>query len=309
MIKEVMRRTLPKTVYGMGRRLVRQTRRGVSFEPIEEEAIAEIVRSELDLREGDLAMVHSSIDSLALNFSFARLLPLLRRSVGTEGTLLFPATHLLERPERWFERGEVFDVRRTPTAMGLLPEMARRQPDAARSQHPTHSVVAVGPLAEELVATHHCGPYPCGVQSPYAQVAQRGGVIIGLGVDVDVLTLVHCAEDMGRVAFPVDTHRKQLYEGRVRSATGHEHTVSTRVAHPRIRWRSMRAFFQRHISDEVCRRFEVAGRSFYRADAAALLDQMERLAERGITMYRNGIYRGHFLEPLLSRWAEKLEER
>ncbi|MEC8647038.1 MAG: hypothetical protein VXY00_08690, partial [Candidatus Latescibacterota bacterium] len=107
----------------------------------------------------------------------------------------------------------------------------------------------------------------------------------------------------------VDTHRERLYEGRVRSEAGQEHTVSTLVAHPRIRWRSMRPFFKRHISDSVCHRLEVGGRSFYRADAAALLERMERLAERGVTMYRNCIYRGHFLEPLLSRWAEKLEER
>ena len=309
MVKELVRRALPRTAYGMGRRLAKRVRRRERLEPIEEEALAGIVRDELGLREGDLAMVHSSVDALGLGFPFVRLLPLLRRIVGAEGTLLFPATHLVERPERWFERDEVFDVRRTPTAMGLLSEMARRQSDAARSLHPTHSVVAVGPLAGELVATHHCDPYPCGQKSPYSQVAERGGLILGLGVDVDVLTSVHCVEDMGRVAFPVDTHRERLYEGRVRSEAGQEHTVSTLVAHPRIRWRSMRPFFKRHISDSVCHRLEVGGRSFYRADAAALLERMERLAERGVTMYRNCIYRGHFLEPLLSRWAEKLEER
>ena len=80
--------------------------------------------------------------------------------------LLFPATHLVERPERWFERDEVFDVRRTPTAMGLLSEMARRQSDAARSLHPTHSVVAVGPLAGELVATHHVIPILAARRAP-----------------------------------------------------------------------------------------------------------------------------------------------
>ena len=173
--------------------------------------------------------------------------------------------------------------------MGLLPEMARRQPVGTQ---PTSDAFGCRRRTSPRSWLQRIIAIPIPVACDPRSVVP-GGVIIGLGY-VDVLTLVHCAEDMGRVAFPVDTHRKQLYEGRVRSATGHEHTVSTRVAHPRIRWRSMRAFFQRHISDEVCRRFEVAGRSFYRADAGALLDQMERLAERGITMYRNGIYRGHF---------------
>ena len=229
MVKELVRRALPRTAYGMGRRLVKRVRRRESLEPIEEEVLAGIVRDELGLREGDLAMVHSSVDALGLGFPLCASCRCFVASLALRGMLLFPATHLVERPERWFERDEVFDVRRTPTAMGLLSEMARRQSDAARSLHPTHSVVAVGPLAGELVATHHCDPHPCGQKSPYSRVAERGGLILGLGVDVDVLTSVHCVEDMGRVAFPVDTHREQLYEGRVRSEAGQEHTVSTRL--------------------------------------------------------------------------------
>ena len=54
MVKELVRRALPRTAYGMGRRLVKRVRRRESLEPIEEEALAGIVRDELGLREGDL---------------------------------------------------------------------------------------------------------------------------------------------------------------------------------------------------------------------------------------------------------------
>lgn len=309
MIRELARRALPAPAYALGRRWARRLHRREPLQPLGEDELRGVLGDVLGVRKGELAMVHSSVDRLQLGFPFTRLLPLLRSTVGAEGTLLFPATHLHERPERWLDRGEVFDVRRAPTSMGLLPELARRQRDAARSMHPTHSVVAVGPLANSLVEMHHCDIYPCGEQSPYYQVAARGGTILGLGVDTDVLTLVHCIEDIWRERFPVATHRERIYEANVRTPEGEERTVRTLVAHPRIRWRRMREFMRQHVGGEICRRIDVAGRPFYRADAAGLLQRMEALAERGITMYRRGIYRGHALEPLLSRWAEKLEER
>ena len=95
----------------------------------------------------------------------------------------------------------------------------------------------------------------------------------------------------------------------MRDDEGRDRRVETLVAHPRIRWRKMLGYMRDQVGPDLCRRFFVAGRPFYRVDAAALYARMEELAERGITMYRRGVYRGHLLEPMLSRLAEKLEER
>ncbi len=309
MLKALVRRVAPESAYGIGRRIARHMRRRVRLPPLTEAALASVVRDELGVCKGDVVLVHSSVDALQLGFSFARLLPLLRDLVGSEGTLLFPASHLLERPERWFERNDVFDVLRTPTSMGILPELARRQTDAVRSLHPTHSVVAIGSMANELVSTHHRDRYPCGRESPFFKITQCGGKIIGLGVETDVLTSVHCVEDLSPDRFPVCTHREQVYEGRVRTREGTECVVQTLVAHPRIRWRRMRPFFERYVEQSYCRLSRCADRPFYRADAAGLLRHMSELSERGITMYRRGIYRGHIMEPMLSELAERLEER
>jgi aminoglycoside 3-N-acetyltransferase len=178
-----------------------------------------------------------------------------------------------------------------------------------RSLHPTHSVVALGPRARELVGEHHLDTFPCGRRSPYYKIAECGGCIIGLGVDADVLTSVHCLEDIWRERFPVSTRRSQLYAAVVRDGEGRDTRVETLVAHPRIRWRKMLSYMREQVGPDLCRRFSVEGRPFYRVDAAALYARMEELAESGITMYRRGVYRGHFLEPMLSQLAEKLEER
>ncbi len=309
MIKDLARRLLPGVAYAVGKKWMRHRRRQHQAPPLSEEAFVEILKNKLALDSGDVVFVHSSLDRLQLGCSFMRVLPALRRAVGPEGTLLFPATQLVERPEVWLARGELFDVLRSPTAMGLLPEMARRHPDALRSLHPTHSVVALGPRAHELVGEHHLGRYPCGEQSPFYKLAACGGAIVGLGVDADVLTFIHCIEDIWQERFPVQTRRRPLYAARVRDDSGDERVVETLVAHPRIRWRHMLAYMREHVGPDICRRFSVEGRPFYRVDAAALYARMETLAERDITMYSAHIYRGKMLEPYWSRLAEKLEER
>ena len=310
MIKETARRLLPQAVYATARKWVRSYGRGQEHRrpQLSEERFVQDLSTDLGLCQGEVVFVHSSLDRLNLDFSFMRVLPLLRRAVGTTGTLLFPATQLRERPEVWLQRGEVFDVARSPTTMGLLAEMARRQRDAVRSLHPTHSVVALGPQAHELVGEHHLDLYPCGEKSPYYKMIEGGGCIVGLGVDADVLTAVHCIEDILKQRFPVETHRARSYTAKVRGQGG-EVDVQTLVAHPRIRWRHMLAYMRRRIGPEICRRFTVEGCPFYALSAAVLYARMEELAGRGITMYTRGIYRDSAVEPLLSRLAERLEER
>ena len=191
MIKRLLRGLLPAALYGVGQEGVRRYRRQrqAAAPKLDEGACCRLLGEEMGRGPGAIVFVHSSVDRLNLDFPFFKLLGLLRQVVGAEGTLLFPASPMAERPEHWLARGEVFDSVRSPTAMGLLPEWARRQRGAVRSLHPTHSVVALGPLAEELVAEHHLDPAPCGLRSPYFKVAERGGIIVGLGVDTDILTM------------------------------------------------------------------------------------------------------------------------
>jgi aminoglycoside N3'-acetyltransferase len=311
MLKRAARRLLPAPVYRAGKSWAQQWRRHEyrRLAEVSEARMRQILAEELGIGPGMVVFVHSALDRIRLGFPFFRVLALLREAVGQEGTLLFPATHLRQRPEVWLGRGEVFDARQSPTSMGLLPELARRQAGAARSLHPTHSVVALGKGAVELTGEHHAALYPCGAQSPYYRLVERNGLIVGLGVDVDVLTFAHCVEDIWGERFPVQTRRAQVYAARVRDGEGREQVVQTLVAHPRIRWREMAGYVRQHVSEEVCRRMEINGARYYRAEAQKLYARMEELAGRGVTMYSRLVHRGHPLEPLMSRLAERLEER
>ncbi|HEV2705893.1 MAG TPA: AAC(3) family N-acetyltransferase [Pyrinomonadaceae bacterium] len=243
-----------------------------------------LLAEDLELVEGDAVLVHSSTDGLKLDFSFGRVLALIRTVVGTRGTVLFPTYPGLPSYE-FLARGEVFDVRRTPSYMGLLTEYARRQPGAVRSLHPTKSVCAVGRLARELTATHHLSPYPYDRPSPYRKLVELGGKSVGLGVTSERMSLVHCAEDELREAFPVRTYHPQLFAARCIDEAGELVTVETYAHNLSKMNHHIPRFVRRHLSSSACRDLKIHGSNFFRADAARLFEEMVRCAREGVTIY------------------------
>ena len=303
MLKKAVARLLPRQVYGKGRTLLHRYRRyeRQRLPQLSESGFHSILENELGVGPGAVVFVHSSVGRMNLGFSFYRILAALREVVGEGGTLLFPSTHLSERPEDWLRRSEVFDVEKTPTSMGIIAEFARRQREAIRSLHPTHSVVAIGRYARELTAYHAESIYPCGEESPYYRMVHYDGLIIGIGVSTEVLTFVHCVEDRWKDRFPVETRDREVYEGRVRTGDGSEHVVKTLVAQRRIRWRNISGYVRRYIPAEVCRNLKIGGVNYYTARSKQLYAKMEELASRDITIYPRMIYRESPFSKVLSR--------
>ena len=93
----------------------------------------------LGITPGDVLMVHSSFDRFA-GFSGkpTDVLRVLQDAVGPTGTLLMPTLPFTGTAVEYVSRGEIFDVRRTPSRVGLLTELFRRSPGVVRSVHPTH---------------------------------------------------------------------------------------------------------------------------------------------------------------------------
>jgi aminoglycoside 3-N-acetyltransferase len=157
----------------------------------------------------EILMVHSSISDMQPMYQGAAgdLLNLLLRLAGPERTLAMPAfffgsAELYNRD--YYRKHARFDVRRTPSQMGLVTEMFRRWPGVTRSLHPTHSVCALGPLANELSASHHLSPWACGELSPFGVMGRRKTAIVGLGTEYfRALTQVHAMEEILGDQFPV----------------------------------------------------------------------------------------------------------
>lgn len=151
--------------------------------------------------EGDEVLVHSSMRKVGpVDGGAQTVLEALLEVVGPEGTVLFPTHtgHEACSPQN----PPPFDARTTPSlGMGVLAEIARQHPQAVRSLNPSHSVCAIGHMAEWLCKAHHLAETPCGTDSPYERLARVGGKILLLGCDQENNTSLHWLEEKAHVPY------------------------------------------------------------------------------------------------------------
>jgi aminoglycoside 3-N-acetyltransferase len=242
----------------------------------------------LGLCKGDTVFVHSSIDQLNLGFPFYRVLSLMEDLVGVKGTLLFPTYPRLSSYE-FLRRGEVFDIRKTPSYTGILSELARRQGNSVRSLHPTKSVCAIGAAAEELTCDHQKSPYPYDSCSPYYRITEFGGRIVGLGVSTANLSFVHCIDDALKEDFPVQPYHAQLFAATCINGAGRKVVVETYAHDLKKMNHNIPRFMKTHVSSDACIDLNLNGMKFFRADARRLFDEMYSLAAIGKTIYPRSV--------------------
>jgi aminoglycoside 3-N-acetyltransferase len=290
-LRQFAKRILPDQTVDAVRK-IKEKRRSVRISRLQaltEEQFREVLIEDLRIAVGDVVFVHSSTDGLNLAFPATTILTMLRDLVGPEGTLLFP-TYPKRGSYDFLMSGQVFDVRKTPSYMGLITELARRHKEAVRSLHPTKSVVAIGRRARELTQTHCECPYPYGGKSPYAKIREYGGKIVGIGVSTARLSCVHCVEDHMRERFPVQPYHDQVfaapcidYDARVRMVETYAHDMrKLKLDLPK--------FMKRYVDNSVCADVKIGGLTFFRADACKLFANMVELARNGVTIYPRFAY-------------------
>src|SRR5258705_2313233 len=178
--------------------------------------LSPVLRS-VGLGEGDTVFVHVCLDQLGQpdcttsQQSVQFLFEALKAVVGTEGTIVVP-TYTFS-----FCKQEVFDVHETPcaegpwsTTTGFL-EYFRTLPNAIRSVDPIHSVAALGPNADVLLANL---PRTCfGKDSVFDRLLQVGGKICMIGVGLEESTFRHYIEEIAEVPFRF----KKLFTGQIRN--------------------------------------------------------------------------------------------
>lgn len=165
------------------------------------------------LRRGAAVLVHSSLSSMGYVPGGAEtVIRGLLAALGPDGTLLMPAFSYdcvgAARP--------VFDVLRTPSNVGTIPEYFRARPGTIRSINPTHSVCGIGAQAADILRNHHLDETACEAHSPFRLLRDYEGQILFLGCGLKPNTSIHGVEALVEPPYlfgPTITYRVILPDG------------------------------------------------------------------------------------------------
>jgi len=173
------------------------------------ELIAELDR-QLE-KDWDILMVHSSINNLQPMYqgNALELLKALIEYCGPERTLVMPAFNFGESGEgarEALKKNPRFDLRRTPSQMGLLTELFRRSKGVVQSRHPVYRVAVLGPHAEALAFGHESAPTGMGKATPFDYMAEHNAQIVGIGKTFQVMTQTHQVESLVQDDWPAPSN-------------------------------------------------------------------------------------------------------
>ena len=184
----------------------------------------------LGIRPGDTVLVHSAFRHASGFTGTPRdVVACLVGAVGYQGNLLMVSLPFRTSAYEHLRSDPVFDVRRTVSQMGIVSEVFRRRSDVRRSLHPTHPVLARGKDADWLVRDHEKSLAPCGPESPFGRLRERGGKVLFFDVPFANFTFLHYLEDLleGSVPFPI--YREGTMRARILDHEGRPGTVETKV--------------------------------------------------------------------------------
>lgn len=169
---------------------------------------------ELGVAEGDTLLVHSSYKSFGeVDGGPQTVLRALEAALGSEGTLVMPTFNFD------FNKGAPWDVRSTPSKMGILTELVRTDPRAKRVFHPFYSFAILGKHAEMLGGLRYKSAYER--DSVFGKLRDLDGKIMVIGLSYnDSMTFFHHTEQMEGV----DYRFLKQFTGEVTDENGNTYT-------------------------------------------------------------------------------------
>jgi aminoglycoside 3-N-acetyltransferase len=230
------------------------------------------------VEKNDIIMLHSSLKNVGWAENGAdTVIDALLEVIGDGGTLAVP-TYTYSYIGR--ESGEAYDRRKTSCINnGVITDMLWRREGARRSSHPTHSIGAIGRLAEYLTSDHPDGA-GFGVGSPLHKLAEKGGKILLLGVGQDRNSLIHVGEALAGALYNEVPFREGWGRSAKRITEQNEEEIVPQVEFPGCSYNF--GVMEDLLNQKGIVRFGQAGNAVTRImNAQAVLDQViEMLRDR-----------------------------
>ena len=155
----------------------------------------------LGIRPGDLLLVHSSLKSFGeVEGGAGAVAEALVRAVSPGGTVFVPTFNFSQVP---------WDRLAPPSLTGAITEAFRKRSDAERSDHATHAVTGVGPIAREILADHD-KHHPFGEESPLWRLWKRNAGVLLIGCRHNSSSMIHVAEEVVGVPYLKRTRTQKI---------------------------------------------------------------------------------------------------
>ena len=264
--------------------LEEQRRAGNSLS--QEDLVAQL-RS-IGIAEGDALLVHSSLSKIGYVEQGAEtVVAALLEAVGPAGHILMPTSPNAGLQLEYVKGLGCFDIRYSPSKLGIISETFRELNGAVRSASVTEPVSCAGPDCVYFTEGHAGQETPYNSQSPFYKVAEAKGKILYIGVTfANAGTSLHLLEDaVENFKFPV--YYPELFNVNIRNEEGKLSTQRIKVHNPEMsakrRCDELIPLFEQH---GVLERVQFGHAPTLLVDAAGMLRVMlELYEERGVTMY------------------------
>ena len=144
---------------------------------------------------GDTVLVHSSFKSFGkVEGGPQTVIDALIKVLGDEGTLIVPRFNF-----DFSTYGTTWDVRSTPSHMGIISEFVRKDPRSRKVFHPIYPFSIIGKHADELVQHRYKGGYS--KDSIFNQLLVLDAKIIQIDKVYKSTTIIHHVEEILKVDY------------------------------------------------------------------------------------------------------------
>ncbi len=172
---------------------------------------------EIGLVEGDVLLVHSSYKSLGdIVGGPQTIIDALCSILLPKGTLIVPNFNFD------FCSGQPFDIMKTPSQMGIISEMVRKNRESKRNLHPVYSFSFLGNLTEKLSKLTYESSY--GKESIFYKLRELNAKIMTIGLPYNnSMTFFHHIEEMEGCDYrffkefngKITNEKNETYDGKI----------------------------------------------------------------------------------------------
>ncbi len=242
--------------------------------------------TQIGIKTGDVVMLHSSLSKLGyVDGGASTLISALMKTVESEGTLLMPSFPAIGFNYDHLKKDPLFDVRNTPSKMGIVTEVFRTMPGVVRSLHPTDPVCAWGNDAAYFVKDHFGQLTPYNAQSPFMRLIERRGKILLIGVKLESVTNFHTPED-AILNFKYPVYHEKVLTVRLKDENGKVLNMVTKVHDPEMsKKRRCNDLEKAFLENGIMVKFKLGRADCYAIDAKMMHEWLVESYKKGITMY------------------------